>query len=230
MVLGDRCTRNCAFCAVQTAKPLPPDPDEPERLSQAASELGLTYVVITSVCRDDLSDGGASHFAATIRALRHRGPHMRSEVLVPDFRGSRTALEQVIDAAPTVLNHNVETIPRLYPLVCPQGSYTWSLELLHRAKMLQPGLPTKSGLILGLGEQRDEVVAVLKDLREAGCDIVTLGQYLRPSLSHRAVDRYVTPDEFAEYETIGRQMGFRAVASGPLVRSSFMAEEIASTL
>ena len=230
MILGDTCTRNCAYCKVNTGRPLPPYPGEPERLANAAKELDLEYVVITSVCRDDLPDGGASHFAATVEALRNHSPKSLTEVLIPDFRGSMKDLRTVLAARPAVLNHNIETVPRLYPHVRRQGRYDWAIELLGRAKDISPETPTKSGIMLGLGETRDEVIAALEDLRRVKCDVVTLGQYIRPSLSHWPVDRYVTPEEFAEYETIGQNMGFRYVASGPLVRSSFMAKEIAVSL
>ena len=227
MILGDVCTRNCAYCKVSTGRPSTLDLDEPERIADAAKDLGLGYVVITSVCRDDLADGGASQFARTINALRERDHRIMAEVLIPDFKGSLRALEMVLEASPTVLNHNVETVPRLYPELRPQGRYAWAMELLGRSKSLRPEIPAKSGLMLGLGERKDEVVAVLEDLRRAKCDVVTLGQYVRPSLKHHPVAKYLTPDEFAEFEAIGKAMGFAFVASGPLVRSSFMAEEIA---
>jgi len=223
MILGNICTRNCSFCKVKTGRPLPPDPDEPERLCQAAKELGLKYVVITSVCRDDLPDGGATQFARVIDVLHHHRLDIGVEVLIPDFQGSLSALEKVVAAQPTVLNHNVETIPRLYSEVRPQAKYQRSLEVLKRAKSLDKGLLTKSGLMLGLGEREDEVIAVMEDLREAECDSITLGQYMRPSLAHHEVVRYVTLDEFAQYEVIATEMGFSGVASGPLVRSSFNA-------
>jgi lipoic acid synthetase len=230
MILGDTCTRNCAYCKVNTGRPMPPAPREAERLANAAKELGLEYIVITSVCRDDLPDGGASHFAAAVNALRAQNPGSLAEVLVPDFRGSLEALRTVLSAHPAVLNHNIETVPRLYPHVRRQGNYDWAIELLGRAKGISPDTPTKSGLMLGLGETKDEVIAALEDLRRVNCDIVTLGQYVQPSLKHWPVDRYFTPREFAEYEVIGRDMGFGYVASGPLVRSSFMAKEIADSI
>ncbi|MBA7502739.1 Lipoyl synthase [subsurface metagenome] len=223
MILGDICTRNCTFCAVKHGKPEAPDPEEPEHIVSAVKKLGLRYVVITSVCRDDLPDGGAVQFAQAIRALHRHNSGIGVEVLIPDFRGSLSALEKVIAAQPTVLNHNVETVPRLYAEVRPQAKYHRSLELLKRAKSLDRGLLTKSGLMLGLGERENEVIEVMEDLREVGCDSITLGQYLRPSLKHHGVVRYVTPDEFAQYEAIARKMGFLGVASGPLVRSSFNA-------
>ena len=223
MILGDICTRNCTFCAVKHGKPEAPDPEEPEHIVSAVKKLGLRYVVITSVCRDDLFDGGAVQFAQAIKVLHRHNSGIGVEVLIPDFRGSLAALEEVIAAQPTVLNHNVETVPRLYSEVRPQAKYHRSLELLKRAKSLDRGLLTKSGLMLGLGEREDEVIEVMEDLREVGCDSITLGQYLRPSLKHHEVVRYVTPDEFAQYEAIARKMGFLGVASGPLVRSSFNA-------
>jgi len=228
MILGNICTRNCSFCKVNTGRPLLPDPDEPERLCQAVKQLGLEYVVITSVCRDDLADGGAGQFAHVLDSLHRHNLHIGIELLIPDFRGSLSALEKVLAAQPTVLNHNVETVPRLYPEVRPQAKYQRSLEVLKNAKSLDGRLLTKSGLMLGLGEREDEVIAVMQDLRRAECDSVTLGQYLRPSLHHHQVARYVTPDEFAQYEIIAREMGFSGVASGPLVRSSFNAADLFS--
>jgi lipoic acid synthetase len=226
MILGNICTRNCSFCKVQTGRPLPPDPDEPERLCEAVKELGLKYAVITSVCRDDLPDGGATQFAQVIEALHHDSSDIGIEVLIPDFRGSSSALQKVVAAQPTVLNHNAETVPRLYSEVRPQAKYQCSLEVLKRAKASDKRLLTKSGLMLGLGERKEEVIAVMEDLREAECDFITLGQYMRPSLKHHEVARYVTPDEFAQYEVIAREIGFLGVASGPLVRSSFNAPDL----
>lgn len=221
MLLGDICTRNCTFCAVKHGKPEAPDPEEPEHIVSAVKKLGLRYVVITSVTRDDLPDGGAVQFAQIIKALRAYDSNILVEVLVPDFRGSLPAWQIVIDASPDVLNHNVETVPRLYLEVRPGANYQRSLELLRRAKL--NGLLTKSGLMLGLGENRQEIIEVMADLREAGCDLMTIGQYLQPSLKHHKVVRYVTPDEFAQYEVIARKMRFLGVSSGPLVRSSFNA-------
>ena len=225
MILGDICTRNCTFCAVKSGKPQAPDPQEPEHIVEAVKELGLRYVVITSVTRDDLLDGGASHFAQTIKAIQSYDARISVEVLIPDFRGSFSALQTVIDASPTVLNHNVETVPRLYPEVRPEAKYQRSLELLKQAKMLNSKLVTKSGLMLGLGETQPEVIEVMSNLREADCDLLTIGQYLQPSLKHHKVVRYVPPEEFEEYQTIGREMGFTSVISAPLVRSSFHAAE-----
>ena len=227
MILGDICTRHCRFCAVRAGRPLPPDPGEPERVAEAAARLGLRHVVITSVARDDLPDGGAGHFAATIEAVRRRCPGALVEVLVPDFGGSLAALEEVIAARPDVLNHNVETVPRLYPLVRPRADYRRSLGLLAWAK--GAGLTTKSGLMLGLGETRGEVVAVMQDLRRAGCELLTLGQYLQPTSRQLPVAEYIHPEEFEWYREVGEALGFRAVAAGPLVRSSYRAAEMAPT-
>ena len=223
MILGDVCTRNCTFCAVKYGKPQAPDPQEPEHIAEAVSKLGLRYVVITSVTRDDLPDGGSFHFAQTIKAIHKYDPKIMVEVLIPDFRGSLSALQNVIDARPAVLNHNVETVPRLYPEVRSQAKYQRSLEVLRQAKLLDGRLLTKSGLMLGLGESRQEVIEVMTNLRQASCDILTIGQYLPPSLKHHEVVRYIPPEEFDEYQNMGREMGFVSVFSGPLVRSSFHA-------
>ena len=225
MILGELCTRNCTFCAVKKGKPLAPDPQEPEHVVAAVAKLGLNYVVITSVTRDDLPDGGAAHFAQTIGAIHKYDANILVEALVPDFKGCLSALQTVIDACPTVLNHNVETVPRLYPEVRPEADYQRSLELLQQAKLLDSGPLTKSGLMLGLGETRQEVIAVMVDLRQTGCDFLTIGQYLPPSLRHHKLVRYVPPKEFEQYENIGREMGFVSVISGSLVRSSFHAAE-----
>lgn len=226
LILGDACTRNCGFCSVDHRIPCMPDPAEPRLVADAAAEMGLRHVVITSVTRDDLADGGAGHFAATIGAVRTRVPGARIEVLVPDFRGDDDALRLVLHAGPDVLNHNVETVPRLYPTVRPQADYRQSLRLLRQAKAVSPGVRTKSGLMVGLGERREEVEAVLHDLREAGCDALTIGQYLRPTKKHLPVVEYIHPDVFAEFEQIASKLGFVSVASGPLVRSSMNAEEL----
>jgi lipoic acid synthetase len=226
MILGDICTRHCRFCAVRTGHPLPPDPSEPERVAEAAARLGLNHVVVTSVARDDLKDGGASHFAATIEAVRRSCPDALVEVLVPDFGGSMAALEKVIAARPDILNHNVETVPRLYPLVQPRANYRRSLGLLAWAKWA--GLTTKSGLMLGLGETRGEVIAVMQDLRRVGCELLTLGQYLQPTSRHLPVVEYIHPMEFEWYRGVSKAMGFRAVAADPLVRSSYHAAEMCS--
>jgi len=227
MILGEVCTRHCAFCAVPAGRPLPLDPTEPDRLAEAAARMGLHHVVITSVTRDDLPDGGAAHFAATITSVRRRCPGATIEVLVPDFGGSLSALATVVTARPDVFNHNLETVPRLSPRVRPRADYRRSLAVLdwaHRA-----GLVTKSGLILGLGETAGEVIDVMHDLRRAGCEILTLGQYLQPTSHNLPVTRYLTPVEFEWYREIGEEMGFRAVAAGPLVRSSYHAQELAGT-
>jgi len=226
MILGDVCTRNCRFCAVSHGRPAPVDPAEPQHIAQAASHLGLRYVVITSVTRDDLPEGGAAQFAACIRELRALDASISVEVLVPDFRGDWQALGLVMEAQPAVLNHNVETVPRLYPSVRPQADYARSVELLWRAKEGRPGSLTKSGMMLGLGEEREEILRVMQDLREAGCDFLTLGQYLAPSEQHHLVVRFIPPQEFDEYARLGREAGFRGVAAAPLVRSSYHASEL----
>jgi len=226
IIMGPNCTRNCRFCAVTHALPEPLKNDEPQRVGLAASALGLRYVVITSVTRDDLPDGGAEHFARTVRAARRRVPAAKVEVLTPDFRGSPESVAVVVGARPDVFNHNVETVPRLYPAVRPQADYRRSLSVLHRAASLDPSLRIKSGLMLGLGERIEEVLQVMMDLREAGCEFLTLGQYLRPSRAHAPVERYIDPAEFDDLRHRGLAMGFRQVLSGPLVRSSKDAEEM----
>jgi len=226
MIMGDICTRNCTFCAVAKGKPLPLQTDEPERIAAAVKKLGLEYVVITSVTRDDLEDGGAAHFARTIEAVGSIAPATMVEVLIPDFQGSRQALETVVRATPAVINHNMETVPVLYPEVRPMAGYERSLELLTRVKNLRPEVITKSGLMLGIGEKREEVLQVMKDLRRAGCDLLTLGQYLAPTNRHHPVISYVTPQEFASYVQPGLEMGFSGIASAPLVRSSYRAAEL----
>lgn len=226
MILGDICTRNCAYCNVPVGKPRTIDHDEPTHIADAARDLGLSYVVVTSVCRDDLPDGGAGQFAHTIDALRDRNRNVVVEVLVPDFKGSLGALQTILNAHPSILNHNLETVPRLFKELRPQGDYRCSIELLRRAKSVSPDTPTKSGMMLGLGERHDEVLEVLEDLRHAGCDVITLGQYMRPSISHHPVERFLTPDEFSWYEQVGKEMGFRYIAAGPLVRSSYMAPTV----
>jgi lipoic acid synthetase len=223
LLLGDTCTRNCGFCDVTTGRPGDVDWTEPARLAEAVARLELRHVVITSVTRDDLPDGGAEIFAMTIRALKRHDPALGVEVLIPDFQGNWEALETVMRASPDILNHNLETIPRLYQRVRPKAIYSQSLELLRRAKALSPRTPTKSGLMLGLGETREELVDVLQDLRKNEVDVVTLGQYMRPSMRHLPVERFVAPTEFEELKTIAREMGFRHVESGPLVRSSYHA-------
>jgi len=229
MILGDRCTRNCNFCAVHHDSPLPPDEGEPQRVAMAVEALGLRYVVITSVTRDDQPDGGAFHFAKTIRSIKARMPNTRIEVLVPDFQGSEWALKIVIEAKPDVINHNVETVPKLYPEVRPQADYKRSLQLLKRSKEIDHRILTKSGLMLGLGEDPEEVLNVLEDLLESGCQLLTIGQYLRPSSGHHQVIRFVPPEEFTQWGELASRMGFLAVASGPFVRSSFKAAEMFQT-
>ncbi len=225
MILGDVCTRRCPFCDVAHGRPAPPDPDEPRNLADTVAAMGLRYVVITSVDRDDLRDGGAAHFAACVRAVRARRPGIRVEILVPDFRGRlERALEALSEAPPDVLNHNLETVPRLYRTVRPGADYAHSLRLLERFKARHPDIPTKSGLMVGLGETLDEVEQVMRDLRAHGVDMLTVGQYLQPSVHHLPVARYVTPAEFARIAELGRALGFSHVASGPLVRSSYHAE------
>jgi len=225
MILGDVCTRNCGYCAIAHGKPAWEDREEPERIGNAVARLGLDYVVITSVNRDDLADGGAAHWAATIRAVRRHAPDCRVEALIPDFQGQAESLDTVIAAGPHVLNHNTETVPRLYKLARHGGRYDRALELFTRARQASPALPTKSGLILGLGETRDELVATMRDLREVDVNILTLGQYLRPSAQHLPVVKYYHPDEFADLATAGRELGFAHVESGPLVRSSYHAKK-----
>ncbi len=226
MILGDICTRNCRFCAIEKREPLPLDPKEPYHLAQAAERLQLKYIVITSVTRDDLPDGGAEHFAQTIVELKSLLPHSAVEVLVPDFNGSEEALQKVIEVQPEVINHNLETVPRLYPLVRPKAVYSRSLELLRQVKIRSKNIITKSGIMVGLGEEKEEVVQLMRDLREVNCDILTIGQYLRPSPRHLAVEEYIPPDKFEEYGKIGRSLGFKYVVSAPLVRSSYQAREI----
>ena len=228
MLLGDRCTRRCGYCSVGTARPLPPDAYEPERVADAAARLALRYVVLTAVARDDLPDGGAAHFAATVRSVRARLEHARIEVLTPDFKGDLAALGVVLAAAPDVFNHNLEMARHLFPRLRPQGDYDRSLRLLVAAKRVRPGQVTKSGLMVGLGESDYEVMGVLRDLRAAEVDIVTLGQYLRPTREHATVARYVAPEGFREYERAARALGFPTVYSGVFVRSSFNASEVAA--
>jgi lipoic acid synthetase len=224
MILGNVCTRRCGFCAVQKGAPLEVDYDEPRRVAEACALLGLKYAVVTSVNRDDRKDGGAELFALTIQAIRERIPGCKVEVLVPDFQGKHAAMEMVMDAQPDVLNHNTETVPRLYRQVRLGARYERSLEMLAYAKKLKPLVPTKSGLMLGLGETKEEVVSVMRDLHAHQVDILTLGQYLRPSPKHLPIIRYVPVAEFEELKSIGKQMGFGHVEAGPLVRSSYHAD------
>jgi len=229
MILGDVCTRRCPFCDVAHGRPGALDPEEPAHLGETVALLGLRYVVVTSVDRDDLRDGGAEHFARCVAAIRGCSPATRIEILVPDFRGRmQTALELLGREAPDVFNHNLESVPRLYRAVRPGADYAWSLELLRRFKAAQPQVPTKSGLMLGLGESRAEIEEVLRDLREHGCDMLTLGQYLQPTRHHLPVARYACPEEFADLAALARELGFRNVASGPLVRSSYHADRQAA--
>ena len=224
MILGNVCTRRCGFCAVQKGAPLPVDYDEPRRVAEACAVLGLRYAVVTSVDRDDRKDGGAELFALTIEAIRRRVPGCKVEVLIPDFQGSHPAMDIVMNAHPDVLNHNTETVPRLYRQVRLGARYERSLDILRYAKQVRPHIPTKSGLMLGLGETEAEVLQVMRDLRDRHVDIVTLGQYLRPSQKHLPVIRYVPQPEFDEYKLAGREMGFAHVEAGPLVRSSYHAD------
>jgi lipoic acid synthetase len=225
MILGDVCTRNCGYCAVAHGRPPSYDPGEPARVAQAVAELGLRHVVVTSVDRDDLPDFGAWAFAETIRQVHQRLPGCSVEVLVPDFQGSRESIATVLEAGPEIYNHNTETVPRLYKRARPGGRYERVLSIFRTVRELAPEVPTKSGIILGLGETVEEVLAVMRDLRSVAVDILTLGQYLRPSRDHLPVDRYYTPQEFAQLREAGLEMGFRHVEAGPLVRSSYHAWE-----
>jgi lipoic acid synthetase len=226
MILGDVCTRRCTFCAVGKGMPLPLDPLEPAHLARAVKKLALGHVVITSVTRDDLQDEGASQFARAVEAIRDLDANIKTEVLVPDFGGNEGALKIVVESSPAVLAHNLETVPRLYGEVRPGARYQRSLTLLRRAKMLASGLLTKSGIMLGLGETQAEVVDLMRDLRDTGCDVMTIGQYLQPSLKHHPLVRYAPPQEYATYRHIGLEMGFKSIVAGPLVRSSFRAAAV----
>jgi lipoic acid synthetase len=229
MIMGRLCTRRCPFCDVAHGRPLALDPQEPAQLASAIAAMNLNYVVITSVDRDDLRDGGASHFVACIEAVRERSPATAIEVLVPDFRGRLApALETLAQAPPDVLNHNLETVPRLYKAARPGADYSHSLELLRAFRERHPRVPTKSGLMVGLGETDAEIEAVMRDLRAHGCDLLTIGQYLQPSRHHLPVERFVTPEQFERFARLGHDLGFRNVASGPMVRSSYHAEQQAS--
>ncbi len=227
MILGDVCTRACSYCAVAHGRPAPVDAAEPRRVAEAIRTLDLSYVVITSVDRDDLADGGASIFADTIRETRARVPGCRIEVLIPDFQGSEAALGAVLDARPDILNHNTETVPRLYRMARSGGRYARTLELLDRSRRCAPDIPTKTGLMVGLGEERHELIATFEDLRRVGCGVLTIGQYLRPSAAHAPMVRYYHPDEFADLKRAALDLGFVHVESGPLVRSSYHAHETA---
>jgi len=232
MILGDICTRNCSFCAVRHGRPLSPDPDEPEKVALTTQELGLRHVVVTSVTRDDLPDGGASHFAATIYAIKRANPGTTVEVLIPDFKGQTASLQLVISAEPDVINHNLETVPRIYPAVRPGAGYTQSLRLLEKVAQLCPEtkISAKSGLMLGLGELEEEVIEVMRDLLAVKCQVLTLGQYLRPSPKHHPVLEYVHPNTFKRLADIGHELGFKQVVAGPLVRSSYHAAESFASL
>jgi lipoyl synthase len=225
MILGDVCTRNCAYCAVAHGRPPKFDPAEPERVAQAAAQMSLQHVVLTSVDRDDLPDFGAWAFAETIRQIKTQVPGCSVEVLVPDFQGRESSIRTVLEANPDIYNHNTETVPRLYKKCRPGGRYNRVMDIFTTSKRIAPNIPTKTGIILGMGETIEEVVATMKDLREVDVDILTLGQYLRPSADHIPIDRYVTPEEFAQLKREGMAMGFRHVESGPLVRSSYHAWE-----
>jgi lipoic acid synthetase len=226
MILGDICTRNCAFCSVKSGMPSEVDIDEPAKIADAALKMGLKYVVITSVTRDDLPDGGASMFAATVKAVKNKLPGAKAEILTPDFRGDIDALRVVVESAPDVFNHNIETVKRLYEKIRPQADYRRSLNVLYNAGKIKPGMRTKSGLMLGFGETMDEVVELFKDLRSAGCNYLTIGQYLRPTKKNLPVVEYIKPDVFEDLKEMAVELGFEYVAAGPLVRSSMNAEEM----
>jgi lipoic acid synthetase len=230
LILGRVCTRNCGFCAVEHGIPATTDETEPERVAQAVQEMGLHYVVITSVTRDDLPDGGAYLFSKAIQAIRALDPKIKIEILIPDFQGDPFSLGIVLKECPDVLNHNIETIPRLYATVRPQAHYQRSIDLLRRSKEDHPHIPTKSGFMLGLGETQEEVLELLRDLREVRCDFLTVGQYLQPRRDCLPIVRFITPDEFEEVKRVGEGMGFRAVSSGPFVRSSFHASQMFETI
>jgi len=225
LIMGNTCTRNCAFCAVSHGKPQPLDAEEPERIAFEVLNLELEYVVVTSVTRDDLTDGGATHFVQVTNTIRKKCPGVEIEVLIPDFMGSKAALETLVDAAPEVLNHNIETVKRLYPDVRPKAAYARSLKLLFQAKEMNRSIITKSGFMVGLGETEDEVKQLMHDLRLAGCDILTIGQYLSPSSGHYPVKKYVRPEVFEKYKKMAKTEGFQGVASSPFVRSSYRARE-----
>lgn len=226
MIMGDTCTRNCPYCDVSHGKPKPLDPFEPENIANAVKKLGLKHVVITSVNRDDLKDGGASHFARCITEIRNRLPTCTVEVLIPDFQGNWNALKTVADAKPDVINHNIETVPSLYKKVRHRGNYHLSLELIKKIKKLDKNIVSKSGIMVGLGETKEEIIKVMEDLLKNNCEVLTIGQYLRPSKNHLPVEKYYTDEEFKELEEIGYKLGFKEVFSGKLVRSSYHADEI----
>ncbi|MDX2163979.1 MAG: lipoyl synthase [Gammaproteobacteria bacterium] len=229
MIMGDKCTRRCSFCDVAHGRPDPLDPEEPYNLAKTISQMNLRYIVITSVDRDDLKDGGASHFSNCLRAIREKSPHIQIEVLVPDFRGRmELALQEIAKEPPDVFNHNLETVPRLYKQARPGSDFAWSLLLLKEFKKQFPDIPTKSGLMLGLGETNEEIIEVMKDMRAHDVDMLTLGQYLAPSQHHIRVERFVTPQEFSDLAEVATSLGFKNVASGPLVRSSYHADKQAA--
>ena len=225
MILGDICTRSCSYCNVKTGRPITLDRTEPFRVAVTVKRMNLKYAVITSVDRDDLEDYGSSFFAETIKQVRHLSPSCNVEVLIPDFEGSRKSLVKVLNAQPQVLNHNIETVRRVFKKVRPRGNYDVSLDLLRNVKKINGNMPTKSGMMVGLGETKDEILITMKDLRNVGCDLLTIGQYLRPSKKHHPLIRFYHPDEFAQLKELGLEMGFKHVASGPLVRSSYHADE-----
>ena len=225
MILGDICTRSCSYCNVKTGRPITLDRTEPFRVAVTVKRMNLKYAVITSVDRDDLEDYGSSFFAETIKQVRHLSPSCNVEVLIPDFEGSRKSLVKVLNARPQVLNHNIETVRRVFKKVRPRGNYDVSLDLLRNVKKINGNMPTKSGMMVGLGETKDEILRTMKDLRNVGCDLLTIGQYLRPSKKHHPLIRFYHPDEFAQLKKLGLEMGFKHVASGPLVRSSYHADE-----
>lgn len=226
LIMGGICTRKCKFCNVKDGSPKTLDIDEPKHIAEAIKKLKLNYVVITSVTRDDLADGGAGHFAEVINEIRKAGKNVRIEILIPDLKGSEKSLKTVLKAMPEVLNHNIETVPRLYELVRPEAEYNRSLEILKMSKAIDPEIKTKSGIMLGLGETREEVIQVFRDLRKNSCDLLTIGQYLRPSEEHYPMSEYITPEEFEWYRKKAEEMGFEGVASGPLVRSSYKAWQL----
>jgi lipoyl synthase len=222
MILGDTCTRSCSFCAIKTGMPLPPNPKEAQDLAESVKQMGIKHAVITSVDRDELKDGGSNFWGDVVRTVKKENPTVSVEVLIPDFKGNLEHLHNVLDAKPDILNHNMETIPHLYKKMRPQAKYEWSLAILEESK--KSGFRTKTGMMVGVGETFEQVLEVMKDLREINVDILTIGQYLQPSQKHAEVERFVHPDEFAEYERVGLEMGFKIVESGPLVRSSYHAE------
>lgn len=226
MILGDRCTRNCSFCAVESSRPLPPDPYEPDKVADAALELGLKFVVVTSVSRDDLPDGGAGQFARTIQAIRNKIKSIKIEVLTPDFKADTEAIKLVLSARPDVFNHNIETVPRLYSMVRPMADYPTSIDILNLAKKMYPEVKTKSGIMVGLGEKEIEVLSVMSHLIDARCDFLTIGQYLQPGRTNIPVVEYIKPEIFEQYKVKGLEMGFKAVSSSPLTRSSMDAEKM----